>query len=273
MGLILRQTIVHWAQSVRVSEAAASNETGAMRRLFAFRRAVNWLGADRWVRLFVVVGLAGIIAFLGATVAVVRSSPGASTEAALDAPTLAGTGPMATPGTTTTAPPVVTSSSASQAAPAGALDPAFSGRVNLGGDKHPAVPARSIGTIEIPKIGLVHPIVEGIDETEIHWGPGHWPGTALPGRIGNTVFAGHRVTHTRPFYDIDKLTPGDEITLRTNDGVFIYKVTGHQIVTPDALWIVNQPPTATVTIFACNPKGSARQRYVVQGALVSSPAA
>jgi sortase A len=243
-----------------------------MRRILAVRRAVTDMIPDRRDRIFVVVVLTGMAVFLAAMVVAVRPSPGASSKVSFDTPTLAGVTQLAEPVTTTTAPPVTTPPSLPPTQ-SGELDPAFAGRVNLGGDKHATVRPVSIGTMEIPKIGLSHPVVEGIGEPTIHWGPGHWPGTALPGRVGNTVFAGHRVTHTRPFYDIDKLAPGDEITIRTADGEFAYRVTGHQIVTPDALWIVDQTATPTITIFACHPKGSARQRYVVQGALVSSPPA
>jgi sortase (surface protein transpeptidase) len=34
------------------------------------------------------------------------------------------------------------------------------------------------------------------------------------------------------------------------------------------LWIADQTATATATIFACHPPGSARYRYVVRMALV-----
>jgi sortase A len=91
----------------------------------------------------------------------------------------------------------------------------------------------------------------------------------MPGQAGNAVFAGHRVTHTRPFLDIDLLVPGDQMIFRTNDGTATYEVTGHEIVTPDATWIGQPTPEPTVTIFACHPKRSARQRYVVRGKLVN----
>ena len=53
------------------------------------------------------------------------------------------------------------------------------------------------------------------------------------------------------------------------DGVpVVYHVTGHEIVTPDALLDRRiRPPTPTATIFACHPPGSARYRYVVRMAL------
>ena len=84
------------------------------------------------------------------------------------------------------------------------------------------------------------------------------------------MFAGHRVTHTRPFLDIDRLAPGDPIIIRTNDGTFTYEVTEHLIVTPDATWIAQPTPEPTLTIFACHPKRSAKQRYVVRARLVAS---
>ena len=62
-----------------------------------------------------------------------------------------------------------------------------------------AEPIVEIGMIEIPKIGLYHRVMHGISLRNIDLGPSHWPGTAMPGELGNTVFAGHRVTHTHPF--------------------------------------------------------------------------
>ena len=178
-----------------------------------------------------------------------------ATRATLPAPTTTAT--VATT-TTTTAPPVV-------------YDPIPpGGRQNLGGDVHPMVAHPAFGMIVIPKINLVHPIFEGIDETAIHWGPGHWPGSATPGQRGNAVFAGHRVTHTRPFLDIDLLVPGDQIIFHLATGTYTYEVTDHIIVYPQDTWIANPTPDPTVTIFGCHPKHSAIQRYVVRGKLISS---
>ena len=127
-----------------------------------------------------------------------------------------------------------------------------------------------IGTIEIPKLGLSVPLNQGISLRTIDRGPSHWPGTSLPGRAGNTVIAGHRVTHSKPFRHIDTLVGGDEIIF-TVDGVrSVYAVTDHEVVTPDATWIVSQTSDSRATLFACHPPGSARYRYVVRAALVST---
>jgi len=133
-----------------------------------------------------------------------------------------------------------------------------------------ASPIVQIGEIRIPKIGLVHPIFEGVTLTVIDHGPGHWPGSAMPGQLGNAVFAGHRVTHTHPFRNVDQLTPGDEITLTTASGTFIYRMTKQEIVSPSDTWIVTPTPNATLTLFGCHPPGSARQRIVIRAELVSA---
>ena len=127
-----------------------------------------------------------------------------------------------------------------------------------------------IGTIEIPKIGLTSPIYHGISMRNIDLGPSHWPGTAMPGQVGNAVFAGHRVTHTHPFLHIDQLVPGDQVIFTVNGVRSVYVVTGHDIVTPSQTDIVNQTATPTATLFACHPPHSAAYRYVVHLALATS---
>jgi sortase A len=132
-------------------------------------------------------------------------------------------------------------------------------------------PVTQIATIRIPRIGLVAPVYEGVTLTVLDRGPGHWPGSALPGALGNVVVGGHRVTHTHPFLDIDQLRAGDRITFDTANGTHsTYLVTGLEVVPPTALYIVNQTNARTVTLFACHPKGSASQRLVVHGTLAST---
>ena len=85
----------------------------------------------------------------------------------------------------------------------------------------------------------------------------------MPGQVGNVVVAGHRVTHTRPFYDLDRLAVGDPLVFTMNDGTtWTYVLTGTEVVGPDAMHIVDQTPEHTATLFACHPKGSAAQRIV-----------
>lgn len=135
--------------------------------------------------------------------------------------------------------------------------------VNAPTDARADEPRVDLGTIEIPKINVTKPLLEGITLTTLDAGPGHWPGSAMPGKLGNVVVAGHRTSHDRPFRNLDKLAPGDEVIFTTADGRFVYKVVDTSIVTPDAMYIVSQTRAYTATLFACHPVGSTKERIVV----------
>ena len=137
-------------------------------------------------------------------------------------------------------------------------------------DPYADVPVTQIGSIEIPAIGVDRPLFEGIWLTVIDRGPAHWPGTAEPGGWGNVVVAAHRTTHGGPFGRIGELVSGNEIMLRDTHGTFTYVVTGSEVVTPLDMWIIDQHPGRTITLCACHPIGSATERLVVHGELVSA---
>ena len=124
-------------------------------------------------------------------------------------------------------------------------------------------PYVELGTIEIPRIGLSMPMLEGIALATLDRGPGHWPGTALPGGLGNVVVAGHRTSHGKVFRRIDELAPGDEVIFTVGAGRFVYLVTETTVVAPDAIYIIEQTNAHTATLFACHPPGSTKQRIVV----------
>jgi sortase A len=205
-------------------------------------------------RALVVATLTAVIVVGGSTIAVVRSSDDVARASETDAPVL-----EALPTTTTTLAATTTTVAAAPTLP---IEPPANPRA--------AEPIVKIGEIHIPKIGLVHPVYEGVTLTVIDHGPGHWPGSANPGQLGNAVFAGHRVTHSKPFRRIHELVPGDEIIFKMQGGIYTYTMARSQIVTPKDVHIVNPTKDATVTLFACHPPGSARQRYVVNGVFVSS---
>jgi sortase A len=227
------------------------------RRPHPFRWLSAHLPEARADRALVVATLTAVIVVGGSTLAIVRSTPNVA-RASEDAPTLDHQAAI----TTTTLPPTSTTMAVAAAPRTTPIEPPA--------DPHAAVPVVKIGEIQIPRIGLVHPIYEGVTLTVIDQGPGHWPGSAVPGQLGNAVFAGHRVTHTHPFLRINELVPGDDIVFKMGNGTFTYKVTGHQIVTPKDVHIVDPTPDATLTLFACHPPHQAIQRYVIRAAFVSS---
>ena len=178
------------------------------------------------------------------------------------------------PSTTTTTPPATTTTSPSTTTTAAAPTvvvtlPQSSQLPQPLAPPSPraAEPYVELGRLEIPAIGLDHAMLQGITLTTLDRGPGHWPGTAMPGQQGNVVVAGHRTSHGKEFRRLDRLVPGDEVIFTTADGRFVYTVTKTTIVTPDAMYIIDQTMDATATLFACHPPGSTRQRIVVHLAL------
>ncbi|MBW3650221.1 MAG: class E sortase [Actinobacteria bacterium] len=222
-------------------------------------------------RRFLLVLVLGLLLFAGGLVAVIKTTE--PTQALADTPLLAADPiPVSTSTSTTTTVVEATTSSAPPPRVAASRAPA---PVRPPREPYAQEPIVEIGRIEIPKIGLNHKIMHGITMRNIDHGPSHWPGTAFPGEVGNSVFAGHRVTHSKPFRNIDQLVPGDEVFFVVNGIRSRYVVTGSEVVMPTRLDIVTPTPTPTATIFACHPPGSAKQRYVVRMSLapLEEPAA
>lgn len=124
-------------------------------------------------------------------------------------------------------------------------------------------PKKQLGTIEIPRLKVTQKVMYGVTMPTFDHGVGWWPGTAEPGQFGNMVLGGHRTTAPRPFRYLDRIKPGDEIIVTSDMGRFVYRARETRIVDDSALWIVDQKPGYTATLFACHPVGSTAQRIVV----------
>ena len=129
---------------------------------------------------------------------------------------------------------------------------------------------RPVGMLDIPRIGLDQVIVEGVGAPQLRTGPGHYPGTPLPGQAGNAAVAGHRTTYAHPFYDLDKLTRGQRIVVTTPQGIFVYAVRRSLVVAPTDVGVLDPGATPELTLTTCNPRYSAATRLVVQATLVRS---
>ncbi|HVT21319.1 MAG TPA: class E sortase [Mycobacteriales bacterium] len=148
----------------------------------------------------------------------------------------------------------------------------------------------AIAILRIPRFGpkYLFAIVEGVSTADLIKGPGHYPGTAMPGEIGNFAVAGHRTTYEHPFYSINRLRTGDPIVLETRNRWLTYTVEDipgtkaryQEIVSPSDVAVsypvpdqpdVNLAPTQRVLTFtSCNPRYSAAQRIVVHALLTAS---
>jgi sortase A len=119
-------------------------------------------------------------------------------------------------------------------------------------------------------IGLSSVVVEGTDAGDLRKGPGHYPGTPLPGQRGTVAIAGHRTTYGAPFRSINKVEAGDEITVVMPYGRFTYTVERTRIVAPTAVWVTQRVSYDRLILSACHPLYSAAKRIVVFARLIRS---
>jgi len=141
----------------------------------------------------------------------------------------------------------------------------------------PVVAKPNLGTgialLEIPKINLSMVVVEGVGVEDLKLGPGHYPGTPLPGQAGNVVISGHRTTYLHPFYNVNELSTGDPISLTSPDGTKnVYLVSEVKVVEPTAVEVVDNTPDDRLTLTTCNPRYSAAQRLIVVAKLYNPSA-
>ena len=206
---------------------------------------------------------AGAVTTTVAATATTTTTPATTTTAAT---TTAVPTTTRAPSTTSTLPSI---GSTTVFATSTSLDPPESEPIPPPIDAYASEPVIEMGTISIPKIGVSMTMYEGIRMTTLDYGPGHWPGTALPGQAGNVVVGGHRTSKHKVFRNVDQLVAGDEIVFDDERGRHVYRVSRVEIVEPTAVWIVNPTDTPTATLFACHPPGSTRQRIVVFADLVT----
>jgi sortase A len=125
----------------------------------------------------------------------------------------------------------------------------------------------AIAVLEIPRLGLVVPVLDGTDELTLNRGVGHIGGTALPGERGNVGIAGHRDGFFRVLKDV---TSGDTITLVTLGERLEYTVEDIRVVEPEEVQVLDPTSMPVLTLVTCYPfyyVGSAPKRYVVRAGL------
>jgi LPXTG-site transpeptidase (sortase) family protein len=119
--------------------------------------------------------------------------------------------------------------------------------------------------IQIPKIDVEAAVVNGTTPEYLKKGPGLYEISPLPGdKDANVLIAGHRTTYGAWFRKVDKLNEGDDIFIQFEGNDYNYKVEKIFIVAKND-WSVTEPqgyPSLTLT--ACHPPGSSRQRIVVR---------
>jgi sortase A len=134
--------------------------------------------------------------------------------------------------------------------------------------------AEQFGVMRIPRFGADYsvPIAGGIsrERTLDPIGIGHYPGTGMPGEIGNFAVAAHRTTWGKPFNRIAELHVNDAVVIETQDGWYTYRFRTLEYVTPESVDVLLPVPqamdvpagTAYMTMTSCSPMYSLAERIV-----------
>ncbi len=121
--------------------------------------------------------------------------------------------------------------------------------------------------IQIPAIGVDAPVVQGDGWEQLKKGVAQHIGTADPGQTGNVVLSAHNDIFGEIFRHLDKLKPGDEVIVFTNQKQYTYVVDGTQLVEPTAVDVMAPTGSPTVTLISCYPYLVDKQRIVVRADL------
>ena len=108
-------------------------------------------------------------------------------------------------------------------------------------------------------------------------GIGHYPGTPMPGAVGNFAVAAHRTTYGAPFNRIAELRINDAIVVETADGWYTYRFRTLEYVTPDEVEVllpvpqVQDAPAGSryITLTSCSPMFAMTERIVAYGVFES----
>ncbi|MFM9919425.1 class E sortase [Lacisediminihabitans sp. H27-G8] len=133
----------------------------------------------------------------------------------------------------------------------------------------------------VPRFGAdyARSISEGVETAKVldKNGIGHYPGTQMPGQVGNFAVAAHRTTHGAPFKPLASLQVGDKIYVQTQDGYYTYEFRGLEYVRPTGVGVLDPvpqfagvaPTDRILTMTSCNPMFSAAERIIAYASLES----
>lgn len=132
-------------------------------------------------------------------------------------------------------------------------------------------------TISIPKINVEKAKVK-VDSANFNSYLAHFPGTAIPGEIGNSFITGHSVlpqfadtkNYLSIFTDLVKLEVGDDIEIDLEGKTLHYVVQYSKVVDPKDTSVL-LPVSKTgrnLTLMTCVPPGTSLKRLIVITSLI-----
>jgi sortase A len=131
-----------------------------------------------------------------------------------------------------------------------------------------AAPDQAI-RIQIPALKIDAPVVQGDGWEQLKKGVGQNVGSANPGQSGNMILSAHNDVYGELFRNLDKLAPGDQVVLYTQQRQYVYVVDRTAVVEPTAVEVMASTGSPTVTLISCYPYLVDKQRIVVFARLQS----
>ncbi len=132
----------------------------------------------------------------------------------------------------------------------------------------PASAAQAI-RIQIPSIKVDAPVVQGDGWEQLKKGVAQHIGSADPGVDGNVVLSAHNDVYGEIFRYLDRLQPGDQIILYTQERQYTYVVDRTVIVKPTQVEVMAPTVDSTVTLISCYPYLVDKDRIVVFAKLLN----
>lgn len=142
--------------------------------------------------------------------------------------------------------------------------------------------AEAFAVLYVPRFGADYhrTVAEGtgrdvLNSTQL--GIGHYPGTQMPGDVGNFAVAAHRSAYGGGMHLINELQLNDAIYVQTADGYYTYRYRDMEYVPPSVVEVIAPVPNAPeatavdrlITLTSCNPLLSTAERIIAYGVFES----
>ena len=128
----------------------------------------------------------------------------------------------------------------------------------------------AVGLLEIARIGLVAPIVQGDSEARLAVAVGHDPGSDWPGGGGTVVLDGHDVTW---FHHLPELPRGATIKIVESCATWTYRVVGAKVVVAGTPVAERPGLLALVTCYPLDALFFTDRRYLLTATHIAGPTA
>jgi LPXTG-site transpeptidase (sortase) family protein len=126
--------------------------------------------------------------------------------------------------------------------------------------------------MSVPAIGYRATVREGVDAAILDLGPGHYTTSGWPGRPGNVGVAAHNTY----WLGFGSLKVHDRVELTTPHALYVYEITGIEVVSPDDRTVLAPTADDRLTMTTCWPLWAgawATQRLVFKATEIGAVAA